>query len=137
MQDGIGHPNGVGAFLLGNRDGHRRLARLPLRDRCCGNLALTEDGPGEELVLRESASRPPAVPHIAGDFLGPVLDPCDVLEEDRPAIEHADDQILQLPGVLKGLSGVHLDHLIHTADIPRGRPHVGCLMARFISSGET
>ena len=40
----------------------------------------------------EAPCRAPAVANVAGDFFRAVLDTGIVLEEDRPAVEHADDQ---------------------------------------------
>ena len=69
------------------------------KPRHCPDSAMSPNTvPGKNSCSRESPRRPPAVPHVAGDFLRPVLDVGDVLEEDRPAVEHADDQIAAVAG---------------------------------------
>ena len=61
------------------------------------------------------------------DLLRPVLDLGDVLEEHGPAVEHADHQIAQLPGVGEGLAGLDADQPVVAAEVAGRLADVGRL----------
>ena len=65
--------------------------------------------------------------HVALDFLRPILDGRDILEEHGMAVEHAQHQITDLPGVLKGGSRLDANHTILAAEVAGRLTHVGPL----------
>jgi hypothetical protein len=90
-------------------------------------LTIAQHRAGKVLMLREPTGRSPAVPHVAVDLIRAVLDLGDLFQEDRPAVEHADDQIAQLPSIAERLAGLDANQPIHVPQIA-GRPaHVGGL----------
>ena len=102
-------------------------ALVPTAGICRRRSASPRTVPGKNSCCVKPARRPPAVAHVAGDFLRAVLDAGHVLEEDRPAIEHAHHQVAQLPGIVRRAARLHANHLVLAAEVAGRLPHVRAL----------
>ncbi len=75
------------AMVTAGRDGDRS-ASASLEGAGSPSVEL-----GKHFDLGKASRRPPAVPHVVGDFFGSVLHAGDVFEKHGPAVEDAHHQV--------------------------------------------